>query len=140
MIAIRGGIRVLPGTPLPGVAGRGKEGAIAHATSTIALITPVSGLVYDGKIVDQLVERRPMRDPRPRVDPAVLDQSDDPLEVVRQRVAEAKRVISRRCSSGSGKLHRVGHDADEDDPPRVGDVVERSHIDFVLPVASKTTG
>src|SRR5437879_2797084 len=71
------------------------------------------------KDVDQLVERGPVRDPRARVDRAVLDQSNDACEVGRQGVARAEKRPLRLVKHRMTKMHFVRRDADEDEPAAV---------------------
>ena len=123
MIAIRGGmglhVRFTRSLLEKGVKG------IDYGTSTTALITPVSGLVYDGKtsinppngvrcVIHGRVSIRPSSiSPMIRLKSPGIALRDDRI------------VISRRWNSGSGKTDGVGDNADKHDPPRERDKLER---------------
>ena len=76
------------------------------------------------EIADQFRERRPMRDPRPRVDLAVFDQLDDAVEVARQGVPRGKQRHFAPMKQRIGKRHFIDDDADEYQSAGVSDVVE----------------
>ena len=96
--------------------------------------------MYDGKTLGQLVEGRAVGDPGPGVDLAVLDQPDDPREVLRQGVPRTEERPLGLVEDRMPELDLVRGDPDVNQPSAaVGDRPKACDIDALDPVASITT-
>ena len=98
---------------------------IHSSIATTALMTPVSGRVYDGNTSISSSNARAMGDPGRGVDPAFFDQPDDAREVGRQGVARAEQRALGLVEDRVAEVDLVGGDADEDQPAGVRDVGRR---------------
>ena len=80
-----------------------------------------------------------MRDPRPRVDLAGLDQADDPREIARQGIARAEQRPFRPVKRRVAKAHLFGRNPTNTSRPPGATSPNAADIDWLLPVASITT-